>query len=226
MMYRRSFLLGVCASGVPAAAIAGPTDLLSSLKMSMRFSNAGIPSRSFSVGSQSLQPTLRVGDVVLADLRPAGQRPIRGELVVYRSRDGKTESLKRVIGLPGETIAMVDGRVAIDGIVTPREPLPAYAFPGTGDESPSVPRYRETLPGNVFYEIVEVAGDNGILDRTAGQLVPEGACFVMGDNRDNSLDSRDRSVGFVPFSDIVGRVVYRMRPDPLWLVAESSVPGL
>lgn len=206
--------------------MAGPADLLSSLMMTFRFTNAGIPIRSFSMSSRSEEPTLRVGDVVLADLRSAGQEPARGDLIVFRLRDGKTEWMKRVVGLSGERIAMIDGRLSINGAVVTREPLPAYAAAQASGVTRSVSRYLETLPGGVAHEIIETDGDGSVFDRMAETLVPQGACFVLGDNRDNSLDSRDRTVGFVLFSDIVGRIVYRLRPDPTWLVAESSVPGL
>jgi len=194
--------------------------------MTFRFTNAGIPIRSFSMSSRSEEPTLRVGDVVLADLRSAGQEPARGDLIVFRLRDGKAEWMKRVVGLSGERIAMIDGRLSIDGAIVDRKPLPAFASTQGSGAIRSVSRYRETLPGGASHEIIETDGDGSVFDRMTETLVPQGACFVLGDNRDNSLDSRDRSVGFVPFSDIVGRIVYRLRPDPTWLVAESSVSGL
>lgn len=121
---------------------------------------------------------------------------------------------------------MIDGRLSIDGAIVNREPLPAYAAAQAGGTTRSVSRYLETLPGGASHEIIETDGDGSVFDRMTETLVPQGACFVLGDNRDNSLDSRDRTVGFIPFADIVGRIVYRLRPDPTWLVAESSVPGL
>lgn len=138
--------------------------------------------------------------------------PARGDVIVFRlPRDRATLYAKRVIGLPGDRVQMVKGRLVLDGAVVPREPAPDLADP-SGSSSAAVRSYTERLPEGVSYRIVEAQGDTGMLDDTPEVTVPAGQLFVLGDNRDNSVDSRmpadKMGVGFVPLDHIVGKIVY------------------
>ncbi len=225
MLSRRSLLIGacgsVCVSNVPAQS---PEDLAAGLAIARRFVAAGIPARSFSIASGNMEPTLQAGDSVLVDLRPARQLPKRGDILVI-GPDG-SRRIFRVVGMPGEKVSTVRGRLVIDGVTVPRLSLAAYSGISPRGWPFSVPQYEETIPGGVAYRIIEADGDSGFFDNVGIFSVPESSLFVVGDNRDRSLDSRDPNQGFVPVADIVGRVVYRFWQNPAWLVAESSVPGL
>jgi signal peptidase I len=136
--------------------------------------------------------------------------PSRGDVVVFKlPRDGQTDYIKRVIGLPGDTVQVKGGHLFINGEIVPREPIAkAHTEDFYGRET-DVPTYRETLPGGVEHTIIEIQGDTGFNDNTQPFEVPEGHYFMMGDNRDNSTDSRispdQGGVGFVPFENLVGR---------------------
>jgi signal peptidase I len=123
--------------------------------------------------------------------------------------DGKTDYIKRLIGLPGDRIQLRHGRLLINGAMVDRTPLPAYTTIGHFGSPVAVPHYEETLPGGVKHEIIQMDGDEGYWDNTAVYEVPPGHYFMMGDNRDNSSDSRlssdEGGVGYVPFDNLVGR---------------------
>ncbi len=139
--------------------------------------------------------------------------PKRGDVAVFKlPRDGETDYIKRVIGLPGDRIQMKLGRLFINGQMVPREATPDDQRVKTPDPYGAVvpvPTYYETLPGGVRHRIIEIDGDTGPLDNTEVFEVPKGNYFMMGDNRDNSTDSRvppeQGGVGFVPFENFVGR---------------------
>ena len=131
---------------------------------------------------------------------------VLGILAFKLPRDGSTDYIKRLIGLPGDKIQMIHGRLYINGAMVERTALPPYSTPGHFGRPVDVAHYEETLPGGVKHEIIELDGDDGYYDNTAVYEVPPGNYFMMGDNRDNSTDSRVQSaVGYVPFENIVGR---------------------
>ena len=197
----------------------------------------------YTVPSPSMVPTLRVGDELLANkfaygygkysspigLMPNfsghlfGKAPERGDVVVFRlPRDPSISYVKRLIGLPGDRIQMNAGRLYINGTIVPRQEIGAFANDIGGRAIPSS-RYLETLPNGRTHEIVEIS-DRDRHDDTPEFVVPPKHYFMMGDNRDDSLDSRvaaaDGGVGFVPEDNLVGRVdlvVLSHDPAVTWL---------
>ena len=187
----------------------------------------------FNIPSGSLIPTLLVGDYLFVSKYSYGyshfslpsfldripeampgrifaSQPKRGDVIVFKlPRDGETDYIKRLIGLPGDKIQMIHGRLYINGAIVERTPLPPYAMTDRFGRQGDVTHYEETLPGGVKHEIVELENDNGPLDNTEVFEVPPGNYFMMGDNRDNSLDSRvspqQEGVGYVPFDNLIGR---------------------
>lgn len=193
------------------------------LAMVLRFTIA----QPFRIPSGSMQPTLQVGDYIvvtkwsygygrysfapLDSLLPHGRLfahpPNRGDVVVFRPPpEPDRDFIKRVIGLPGDSIQMIDGILHINGMAVHREQVgPTRACPdsewGAGGRPATV--YRETLPNGVSYLTCEKGMTE--LDNTREYVVPPGHYFMMGDDRDNSADSRVASeVGFVPFDNLVG----------------------
>ncbi len=145
-----------------------------------------------------------IGDWSFIDGRIWAGEPERGDVVVFRPPgQPDTDFIKRVIGLPGDQIRMLDGVLFINGKPVPREP--AGVFSGQDqDLRPIVGRqYRETLPNGVSYITLDIR-ENSQGDNTRPFLVPEGHYFMMGDNRDNSSDSRF-GVGYVPAENLIGR---------------------
>jgi len=154
------------------------------------------------------------GRVVLADT------PRRGDVAVFKlPTDTNIDYIKRVIGLPGDRIQMKDGVLHINGVAVPKVPVPNYdnrehqAFSGGPDE---IPMFEETLPNGVKYFVLD-AGDQGWPDNSDEYVVPADHYFMMGDNRDNSQDSRFANVvGFVPLENFVGRadiIFFSISPD-------------
>ena len=126
-------------------------------------------------------------------------------MVVFRlPRDTSIDYIKRVIGLPGDKIQVIDGDVHINGVPVKREPAKPWVDVEEGVREQPVKRWKETLPnGKTFYTLDLV--DNGFADNTQVYTVPPGHYFMMGDNRDNSTDSRFSQVGMVPLENIVGK---------------------
>src|ERR1700704_3033482 len=178
----------------------------------------------FNIPSGSMKATLLIGDYLFVSkysygyshyslpLSPPlfsgrifGSEPQRGDVVVFRlPKDDSTAYIKRVIGLPGDRIQMKDGVLYINGAAVKKERVDDFIDDENGGAD-RVRRFRETLPNGVVYETLDLQ-DNGFLDNTQEYLVPPGHYFMMGDNRDNSTDSRVLSaVGYVPFENLVGR---------------------
>ena len=180
----------------------------------------------FNIPSGSLIPTLLVGDYLFVSKYTYGYSkhsfpfsaapfsgrifasdPKRGDIAVFKlPKDGTTDYIKRVIGLPGDRIQMIDGRLFINGTMVPRQQTTPYRTVDSYGRQTDVPAYIETLPGGVSHEVIEREGDRGYWDNTFEYVVPANHYFMMGDNRDNSTDSRAlNDVGYVPFENFVGR---------------------
>jgi len=179
----------------------------------------------FNIPSGSMKATLLVGDYLFvskysygyshfslplspdffSDRIPGGMLPERGDVVVFRlPRDTSTDYIKRVIGLPGDKIQVTDGQVYINGVAVKHERAPDYVETEEGTREAPVKRWRETLPNGVSYYTLDLV-DNGFADNTQVYTVPAGQYFMMGDNRDNSTDSRFSQVGTVPLENVIGK---------------------
>ncbi|MGH1417621.1 MAG: signal peptidase I [Hyphomicrobiaceae bacterium] len=193
----------------------------------------------FNIPSGSMKPTLLVGDYLfvsklsygyskysfpyrpnLFEGRIFADKPERGDVVVFKlPSDNKTDYIKRVVGLPGDRISVQDGILHINGQAVPRVRDGVFETrDGVGGPLRKIPRYRETLPNGVSYHVLD-SNPNGAFDNTGPYEVPEGKYFMMGDNRDNSTDSRyTNAVGYVPYENLVGRA------EVLFFSAETDEP--
>src|SRR5499427_9901352 len=179
----------------------------------------------FNIPSGSMIPTLLVGDYLFVSKYSYGysrysfpfglnlfpgriwsKEPQRGDVVVFKlPRDNETDYIKRVIGLPGDEIQMMHGVLYINRKAVPKVRTDDYVTTDPSGRERHVARYLETLPNGVTYPVLDLVQD-GFGDNTDVYKVPEGDFFMMGDNRDNSTDSRFLSeVGFVPFQNLVGK---------------------
>lgn len=179
----------------------------------------------FNIPSGSMKPTLLIGDYLFVskfsygyshyslpfsprifDGRVLFEEPERGDVAVFKKPgENKTDYIKRIVGLPGDTIQVIGGILHINGEAVKREKVAdrpernEYNMPETTTE------YVETLPNGRQYRIWEVA-DNLRFDNTRAFKVPPGHYFGMGDNRDNSLDSR--GIGPIPAENLIGRAEF------------------
>ena len=179
----------------------------------------------FTIPSGSMKDTLLVGDYLFVSKFSYGyskhsfpyslgffsgriwsEAPERGDVAVFKfPRDNSTDYIKRVIGLPGDTIQMKQGVLHINGTAVPKEQVEDARVTSARGRVQTVAKYKETLPNGVSYHVLDFE-PNGIADNTDAYVVPDGHYFMMGDNRDRSSDSRFlTSVGFVPLENFVGR---------------------
>ncbi len=177
----------------------------------------------FSIPSGSMMPTLLIGDYLFVSKYSYGYSrysfpfsppvfsgriwsgdPERGDIAVFRlPSNPRIDYIKRVVGLPGDRIQMIEGVLHINGEAIERERAGTFRSQ-EGPEAPvEAPIFRETLPNGVSYETLDI-NPNSAGDNTREFLVPDGHYFMMGDNRDNSADSRFE-VGFVPLENFIGR---------------------
>ena len=130
--------------------------------------------------------------------------PEHGDVVAFKlPSDNRTDYVKRIVGLPGDQLQVREGILYING--EPAERLRIESFrddDGTSDGE--LPRYRETLPSGRSFTVLDIVA-RGALDNTPVYEVPEDHVFAIGDNRDNSLDSRVPNVGFIPVENLIGR---------------------
>ena len=213
----------------------------------------------FYIPSGSMKDTLLIGDFLFVNKMSYGysrhscpwslcpipgrifsSEPERGDVIVFKHPVSRIDYIKRLVGLPGDRIQVVDGILYINGEAAPQEPagefLEAYERQGNVGRFPQCTnkpvregqectktKYSETLPGGFVHSILDV--HQGFADNTQAFVVPEGEYFFMGDNRDNSQDSRFPQhvggVGTVPFENLVGRadrVVFSSSGRSLWHV--------
>ncbi len=203
----------------------------------------------FNIPSESMQPRLVDGDYLLAAKWPYGyssyslplgvpllphrilpHQPERGDVVIFKAPPtNEVDYIKRVIGLPGDTIQMVGGVLHLNGQAIPKVRIADFEIavsPNTHCYSPEFevqkpggttvchyPRFTETLPGGKSYQVLDLSHTQQ--DDTQPVIVPEGDLFMMGDNRDNSMDSRfpaiaGEGIGLVSQDNLVGRATIMM----------------
>jgi len=208
----------------------------------------GLVIQPFNIPSGSMLPTLYIGDYLVVAKWPYGYSrysfpfgfpsfsgrffshlPSRGDVVVFRHPSEESDLIKRVIGLPGDTIAMSDGQLLLNGKLVPRRKLDPFEMPISANSPckvvpPAIPTaalvggkpycryqaYLETLPGGPSYTVLDQV-DHGPADDFGPVRVPPGDLFLMGDNRDDSLDSRfpvfEGGVGMLPVDRLIGRAL-------------------
>ncbi|TXI07548.1 MAG: signal peptidase I [Novosphingobium sp.] len=203
----------------------------------------------FNIPSESMLPRLENGDYLLAAKWPYGyssyslpfsapllpkrifaSQPERGDVAIFKAPPGNdVDYIKRVIGLPGDTVQMIDGVLHLNGQAVPKVRVEDFVIPvspntdclsaefvvteADGSQACHYPQFRETLPNGKTYNVLDLGQRDA--DNTVPVVVPEGQLFMMGDNRDNSMDSRfpameGGGIGLVPQEKLVGRATIMM----------------
>ncbi len=165
----------------------------------------------------------------LFDGRIMESQPERGDVVIFKHPVDGSEYIKRAIALPGDTVEMRDGQLVLNGTAVPKQRIDDFIIPVTsntdcawgamqetapdGGQQCRYARFRETLPSGASYDVLDFGETPA--DNYGPIIVPEGRMFVMGDNRDNSQDSRfpaaaGHGVGLVPQDNLVGRATVLM----------------
>jgi len=195
----------------------------------------------FNIPSGSMKPTLLIGDylfvskfsygystyslpfgVDLFEGRVLASQPERGDVMVFKlPTDPTVDFIKRIVGLPGDKIQVVNGVLHINGESVKREKLGEFVTRQSNGSIQRLIKYRETLPSGKSYEIAEESDTWNWTDNTSVYSVPPGHYFAMGDNRDHSRDSRFLdNVGFIPEKNLVGRAVMLFYSkdtlEPIW----------
>jgi signal peptidase I len=183
----------------------------------------------FNIPSRSMEPTLLVGDYLFVSMYPYGYSryslpffnpPIfkgrifestvkRGDVAVFKwPYDNRTDYIKRIVGLPGDQIQVRHGILYVNGEEVKRERVDDFVETLDDGSVERVARFRETMSNGVSYMVLDRSPNNP-LDDTEVYSVPKGYYFAMGDNRDNSADSRiprsPNGVGYVPAENLIGR---------------------
>ena len=172
-------------------------------------------SRPFNVPSSSMEPSVHLDEIFVADMRAYETRdPARGDIVTFMlPSDNVTVFVKRLVGLPGETIELKHGVLFVNDIPVPKKPASAYRTLIVDGKAQSAPRFAETLPNGVTHFVLDTIAE-GPGDNKGPYTVPPGHYFMMGDNRDNSMDSRFPQMGFVPRANLTGKAIWIMKsPD-------------
>ena len=180
----------------------------------------------FNIPSGSMKPNLLVGDFIFVSKWSYGYSkhslplsipiipkrivtkiPKRGDVVVFKTpQDNKTDYIKRVIGLPGDKIKIINGEININGNMIFRKKEKDFIDINKNGKKQRIRKYTEYF-NNQEISILDIM-DNGIVDNTSIYEVPSEHFFVMGDNRDNSQDSRFDVVGFIPLENLVGKAQF------------------
>ncbi len=181
----------------------------------------------FNIPSGSMKPNLLVGDFIFVSKwsygyskhslpfsipiipnKIFGNLPKRGDVVVFKTpQDNRTDYIKRVIGLPGDKIKIIEGQISINGNLIARKKTEDFIDIDSKGDTKRIKKYLEYFKESEV-EVIDIT-NNGIVDNTEEYIVPDEHFFVMGDNRDNSQDSRFiNTVGYIPKENLVGKAQF------------------
>ena len=183
----------------------------------------------YSMAAGSMKPMMKAKDIIIVSKFSYGfsrhslpfslpliserilfSEPERGDVIVFKlPSNNRTDYIKRVIGLPNDKIQMKNGRLFLNGTLIEREKIEDFIHADGVGRRRKPPSYIETLPNGNKYGVLEEWGDKGPLDNTGVYEVPTNHYFALGDNRDNSQDSRVHpQVGFIPKANLIGKVKF------------------